>query len=71
MSDVLDFPTLQRLTGYLKRGAVERWLEGEGIRFFRGRKGPWTTRELVNAAGGIQVPPASQQEPALYGADEA
>jgi hypothetical protein len=50
---VLTFPDLQLLTGYRRRADVERTLTSQGIRFFCGRIGPWTTIDLVNHAGGI------------------
>lgn len=53
LSRVLTFPDLQLLTGYRRRADVERTLTSQGIRFFRGRIGPWTTIDLVNHAGGI------------------
>ncbi|PBQ22011.1 hypothetical protein CCL08_01705 [Pseudomonas congelans] len=52
---VLEFEELQRITGYTRRADVERALRGEGIRIFLGRKGPWTTVDLVNQAGGLRV----------------
>ena len=32
---------------------MARKLREQGIKLFEGRDGPWTTLELVNAAGGI------------------
>ncbi|WP_122290641.1 DUF4224 domain-containing protein, partial [Pseudomonas syringae group genomosp. 3] len=55
---------LQRITGYTRRADVERALRSEGIRIFFGRKGPWTTVDLVNQAGGLK--PANQEK---YGVD--
>jgi hypothetical protein len=52
---VLEFEELQRITGYTRRADVERALRGEGIRIFLGRKGPWTTVDLVNQAGGLRA----------------
>jgi hypothetical protein len=57
---VLDFEQLQRITGYTRRADVERALRSQGIRLFLGRKGPWTTIDLVNEAGGMQS--AGKQE---------
>jgi hypothetical protein len=51
---VLEFEELQRITGYTRRADVERALRGEGIRIFLGRRGPWTTVDLVNQAGGLK-----------------
>ncbi|WP_397457750.1 hypothetical protein AB3464_18140 [Pseudomonas asplenii] len=51
---VPEFEELQRITGYTRRADVEKALRGEGIRIFYGRKGPWTTVDLVNQAGGLK-----------------
>ncbi|MGW7235490.1 DUF4224 domain-containing protein [Pseudomonas fulva] len=51
-STVLTFQDLQRLTGYSRRSGVESALRKQGIRWFWGRHGPWTTIDLVNQAGG-------------------
>lgn len=51
---VLEFDELQRITGYTRRADVERSLRSQGIKIFTGRKGPWTTLDLVNQAGGIR-----------------
>jgi Domain of unknown function (DUF4224) len=50
---VLEFEDLQRLTGYSRRSDVERALRSQGIRIFIGRRGPWTTLDLINQAGGL------------------
>ncbi|WP_121391767.1 DUF4224 domain-containing protein, partial [Pseudomonas aeruginosa] len=42
---ILTFEDLQQLTGYTKRSGVERALRKQGIRWFWGRHGPWTTIE--------------------------
>lgn len=52
-SDVLSFEDLQRITGYQRRSDVERTLNQQGIRLFRGKSGPWTTIDLINLAGGV------------------
>jgi hypothetical protein len=61
---VIEFEELQRITGYSRRADVEKALRGEGIRIFLGRKGPWTTVDLVNQAGGLK---SNDQD--KYGAD--
>lgn len=57
---VLEFEDLQRVTGYTRRSDVERALRGAGIKVFQGRKGPWTTIDLVNQAGGLA--PGNQEQ---------
>lgn len=61
---MLTFDDLKRITGYRRRADVERTLQQQGIRLFRGRAGPWTTVDLVNQAGGIGQAPQEQ-----YGVD--
>ena len=61
----IDYEELKELTGYQRRGDVERCLKDQGIRFFIGRAGVWTTVDLVNAAGGLQAPAKSE----AYSAD--
>jgi len=51
---VLEFEDLQRVTGYSRRADVEKALRSQGIRIFSGRKGPWTTVDLINQAGGLK-----------------
>lgn len=55
MEAVLDFPALQKATGYERVGDVSKCLERQGIRFFHGKKGAiWTTTDLVaRAAHGV------------------
>lgn len=57
---ILEFEDLQRITGYTRRSDVERSMRAQGIKLFLGRKGPWTTIDLINDAGGIKV--ASQPD---------
>jgi hypothetical protein len=63
---VLTFDDLQLLTGYRRRSDVERVLASQGIRFFRGRIGPWTTIDLINHAGGIS---GAEHQIGLYSPD--
>lgn len=51
---VLEFDELQRITGYTRRADVEKTLRAQGIKIFVGKKGPWTTIDLVNQAGGLR-----------------
>jgi len=46
---------LKALYRYERAGDIERCLRKQGIHYFDGKDGPWTTRELVNAAGGIKA----------------
>lgn len=54
MSSLIPFEELQQATGYEHPGHIEKSLKEQGIRFFYGKAGRiWTTKELVNAAGGL------------------
>lgn len=44
---------LSHITGYERPGDVERCLRTQGVRYFTGKDGPWTTIDLINAAGGL------------------
>lgn len=61
MSRVLTFQDLQRITGYQRRSDVERSLIEQGVHIFRGRCGPWTTLDLINRAGGLDMQPANDK----------
>ena len=50
---LIAFDELQRITGYERLADVERCLERQGIRFFRGKARVWTTLDLINAAAGL------------------
>jgi hypothetical protein len=49
----LSHEDLERLTGYQRTADIERWCEQNGVRYFRGRRGIWTTLDAVNAALGV------------------
>lgn len=63
---ILTTADLQAVTGYQRASDIERCLTQQGVRFFWGKDGPWTTLELINAAGGIR--PGSSNEPMYEGA---
>ena len=63
----IGYEELKERTGYQRRGDVERCLKDQGIRFFIGRAGVWTTVDLVNAAGGLQAQAPANSE--AYSAD--
>ncbi|WP_313913856.1 hypothetical protein [Tahibacter sp.] len=58
---VLDTSDLLAITGYAGAGDAARCLRAQCIRVFDGKDGPWTTLELINAAGGL-LAPAAQTE---------
>lgn len=70
--DLLEFPDLQRLSGYERLSDVERWATENGIAFKRVRKGIATTVTAFNAAMGIRT--AGNDDPysvdALFGSEQ-
>jgi len=58
---ILTTADLLAITGYDRPGDAARKLRAQGIRVFEGKAGPWTTLELVNAAGGIVPGPANAE----------
>lgn len=47
--------------GKNQAAALERYLEKEGIQYFHGDKGPWTTEALLNASKGLGLPEESSE----------
>jgi hypothetical protein len=52
----LNTEDLSRLIGYEQPAALEKWCRENGVRFFRGRRGIWTTMDAVNQALGVSGP---------------
>lgn len=50
-SNIVYADELARATGLEKPRAIQRELEKQGIAVFIGKNGPWTTRDLIAAAG--------------------
>lgn len=49
--DILDETALRGVTGYTRRGDIQRWLTRNGIGYYRGRGGVlFTTARLLEAA---------------------
>lgn len=70
-SEIIDFAELRRITQYQHAASIERCLQKQGIRVFWGRKGVFTTRALINAAGGIGNSPADKPADTIEFEDEA
>lgn len=51
---LLSTAELEQATGYRRPRDIERCLEQAGVRYFPGKDGPWTTIDLINAAGGLR-----------------
>jgi hypothetical protein len=45
----LSTADLLEVTGFHSPGALRRSLEKQGVPFFEGKDGPWTTIDLLNA----------------------
>lgn len=54
INGVLTAEDLVSATGYKRPADIERCLRDQGIRYFAGKDGPWTTIEMINAAGGVK-----------------
>lgn len=50
MAETLNFQQLQELTGYERPSDIMRNLEKQGIAYFVGKDGPYTTVELLRIA---------------------
>ena len=58
---ILETADLLAITGYVRPGDAAASLRRQGVRVFEGKSGPWTTLELVNAAGGILPGPSNAE----------
>lgn len=55
ISQVITAEVLRKTTGYKQSAALEKYLERQGIPYFPGIDGPWTTLELLNQAGMAKI----------------
>jgi hypothetical protein len=60
---IVETDDLCAITGYERPGDAAKCLRGQGIRVFDSRRGPWTTVELINAAGGLSGAGAANAAP--------
>lgn len=63
IGSILDTADLCAITGYERPGDAAACLRRQGIHVFNSKRGPWTTVELINAAGGLRP---GQQQPVPY-----
>lgn len=56
---VLNLDALRSATGYTRQADVERCLRKQGVRYFYGRNGIWTTIDALNAALGVATAAAN------------
>ena len=52
-SQIVITEELREITGFKRAADIEKCLEKQGIRFFHGKCGPWTTLDLINASKGL------------------
>lgn len=50
---IIDQETLVEITGFERPADIERELRNKNIRFFRGKRGIWTTVDAANEALGV------------------
>ncbi|NQY77944.1 MAG: hypothetical protein HRT78_12675 [Halomonas sp.] len=55
LQNVLDCEEIKKITGYQRPADAARCLREQGVVVFNGRRGPWTTIDLINKAGGIEA----------------
>lgn len=53
-SGLVSAEELLAITNYEQVGPMKKKLESQGIKLFDGKNGPWTTLDLINAAGGLK-----------------
>ena len=63
---VLEFPDLQKLSGFERRADVERWAKDNGVPVKACKGGVWTTLAALNKALGLA---AANEDPGAYPAD--
>lgn len=59
---ILDCDDIRAITGYQRPADAARCLRSQGVVVFDSRRGPWTTIDLINQAGGLTGPPAARLE---------
>lgn len=52
---IVETEDLCAITGYERPADAARCLRSQGIQVFDGRRGPWTTVGLIEAAGGVKA----------------
>ncbi|UYF99368.1 hypothetical protein [Halomonas sp. GD1P12] len=55
LQNVIDCEEIKAITGYQRPADAARCLREQGVVVFNGRRGPWTTIDLINKAGGIEA----------------
>lgn len=61
--NVLNCDDIKEITGYQRPADAARCLREQGVVVFNGRRGPWTTIDLINKAGGIEAAPGKELSP--------
>ncbi|MBT2784775.1 MULTISPECIES: hypothetical protein [Halomonadaceae] len=63
LQNVINSDELKAITGYQRPADAARCLREQGVTVFNGRRGPWTTIDLINKAGGIETAPGKELSP--------
>jgi len=63
LQNVISSDELKAITGYQRPADAARCLREQGVTVFNGRRGPWTTIDLINKAGGIETTPGKELSP--------
>lgn len=63
LQNVINSDELKAITGYQRPADAARCLREQGVVVFNGRRGPWTTIDLINKAGGIETAPGKELSP--------
>ena len=63
IQNVISSDELKAITGYQRPADAARCLREQGGTVFNGRRGPWTTIDLINKAGGIETTPGKELSP--------
>ncbi|WP_447529845.1 hypothetical protein [Vreelandella sp. TE19] len=63
LQSVIDCEAIKAITGYQRPADAARCLREQGVMVFNGRRGPWTTIDLINKAGGIEAAPKQELSP--------
>lgn len=61
MNGIHQVSTLKTATGIKRNGELEQWLKNNGVKFFYGKQGPFTTQEALNEALGVRAPAPDQE----------
>lgn len=62
MTAIHHATSLKAATGIKRNGELEQWLKTNGVKYFYGKQGPFTTQEALNEALGVRAPPLNEEK---------